>query len=296
MVDVRHMPVFVSVEPASICQLRCPECPVGQANKSNSKNARLMSRGVWERVLSEIAPYAHTVQFYFQGEPLLNPELPTMIGEAHQLGMYTITSTNAQAMTREMAQSMMESGLSRIIVSMDGLSEASYGAYRVGGKLEKTKEALRWLREAKEQTGSGCVIELQCLKLRSNEHEWAALRKEYKALGADRLSLKTAQFYDYEQGNELMPSGDQDRRYWQDNEGIWHRKPLPHKACPRAWRGVVVTTDGDVLPCCYDKDHAHAYGNIREHSLREIFHNQKADMFRREAIAYRHDICQNCWQ
>lgn len=297
IVDVRHMPVFVSVEPAAICQLHCPQCPVGQNNqKTHSTQQPFLSQDLWQRILEQIAPWAHTVQFYFQGEPLLNKDLPHFIAQAHQLWLYTIVSTNAQALTQNLALQLMQSGLSRIIVSMDGLTEDSYRAYRIGGSLDKTKQALRWLREAKQQTGAHCTIELQCLKLRSNEHEWADLRKTYKALGADLLSLKTAQFYDYQQGNELMPTNEKDRRYTQQKDGSWHRKPLPHKACPRIWRGVVITTEGDVLPCCYDKDHAHAYGNINKHSLRQLFHNKQADTFRRQAIAYRHAICQNCWQ
>ncbi len=99
---------------------------------------------VWERVLHEAGPYAHTIQFYFQGEPLLNKNLAQMVSEAHAIGLYTIVSTNAQAMTEETAEALIRAGLSRIIVSMDGLSQESYGAYRVGGDIQRSKDALRW--------------------------------------------------------------------------------------------------------------------------------------------------------
>ena len=103
---------------------------------------------VWRRTLSEVAKTAWTIQFYFQGEPLLNKHLPQMISEAHEAGLYTIVSTNAQAMTRELADELVGAGLDRIIISMDGLTEESYSAYRIGGSLEKTKQALRWLRQS----------------------------------------------------------------------------------------------------------------------------------------------------
>ena len=136
--------------------------------------------------------YAHTMQFYFQGEPLLNKDLPQMIREAHEAGLYTIVSTNAQAMTKERAEALVQAGLSRIIVSMDGLTQATYGAYRIGGRSgEMRRQALRYLREAKEQLRIGkTIIELQCLRLKTNEHEWSAFQTQYKALGADRLSLQ----------------------------------------------------------------------------------------------------------
>ena len=288
---VHHTPLFVSVEPSAVCQLRCPACPVGLA--FGNKCAEVyMSMDLWERVLSQIKDSAWVVQFYFQGEPLLNKDLPLMIREAHDAGLYTIVSTNAQAMTPELAQALVAAGLDRIIISMDGLTQETYAAYRVGGSLDQCKAALRWLQEAKS---AGLTIELQVLRLRSNEHEWRAFRKEYKTLGADRLVFKTAQLYDYRHGHPLMPSEPRYRRYEQHADGLWYRKPLG-KGCFRVWSGVVIAANGDVLPCCYDKDHAHAYGNLRTASLRELFSDPKAQAFRAQALLQTPEICKECWK
>ena len=263
-----------------------------------------MPRDLWERILSQIKETAWVVQFYFQGEPLLNKDLPQMIKEAHEAGLYTIVSTNAQAMTPELANALVAAGLDRIIISMDGLTQESYSAYRVGGSFDQCKAALRWLQEAKQKQSSlppsmggarGAVIELQVLRLRSNEHEWRAFRKEYKTLGADRLVFKTAQLYDYRHGHPLMPTEPRYRRYEQHEDGLWYRKPLS-KGCFRVWSGVVIAANGDVLPCCYDKDHAHAYGNIRTASLRELFSGPKAQAFRTQAMLQNPKICQECWK
>ena len=257
-----------------------------------------MSREVWERILGEVKEYAMVMQFYFQGEPLLNNDLAQMVAEAHAAGLYTIVSTNAQAMTRELAEALVQAGLSRIIVSMDGLTQASYGAYRIGGDVEKAKAALRYLREAKEKfqiSNFKFQIELQCLRLKTNEHEWAELKRVYKALGADRLSLKTAQLYDYEHGHALMPSDARYSRYEQGADGLYHRKKRS-RGCLRVWSGVVVTTTGEVLPCCYDKAHAYSYGNVKDAPIAELFRNEKALAFRRAAIEEQPKICQECWR
>ena len=254
-----------------------------------------MSLEVWHRILEEAKVYAHTIQFYFQGEPLLNKDLPQMIREAHEAGLYTIVSTNAQALTSEIAQALVEAGLSRIIVSMDGLTETSYNAYRVGGSMEKTKAALRYLHEAKEHLHGRTIIELQVLRLRTNEHEWAEFKKQYKSLGADRLVFKTTQLYDYQNGHPLMPSDPCYSRYVQGTDGLYHRRRLG-KTCLRVWSGVVITTTGEVLPCCYDKSHAHAYGKIKEHSIRELFCNEKSMAFRKAALQEQPQICQECWR
>lgn len=292
LVRITHMPAFVSVEPASMCQLRCPECPAGQAE---NRKGNIMPREVWNRVLAQTEQHAHTMQFYFQGEPLLNKDLPQMVAEAHDAGLYTIVSTNAQALTPEMAKALIRAGLSLIIVSMDGLTAESYNAYRIGGSLQKAKEALRMLREAKERLNGRTTIELQCLRLRTNEHEWRSFRREYKALGADRLVFKTAQLYEYAKGHSLMPTDERYSRYIKGADGSYHRKKQS-RGCLRVWSGVVITTAGEVLPCCYDKAHEHSYGNIMNASLKELFSNETSIAFRRAALKEQPAICKECWR
>lgn len=295
LVRISHAPLFVSVEPAAVCRLKCPECPVGRRHPDSSKSRHLekfMPREVWERTLSEIRKTAFIVQFYFQGEPLLNKDLPQMIREAHEAGLYTIVSTNAQALTQPLAEQLVDAGLDRIIISMDGLSDESYNAYRIGGSLEKCKAALQYLRKAKNGKP---IIELQCLRLRSNEHEWTQFKRVYKELGADRLVFKTAQLYDYADGHPLMPSEPRYSRYVKGRDGHYHRRRLS-KYCRRVWSGCVITTTGEVLPCCYDKAHAYSYGNIMRASLRELFANDKALAFRRAALQQTPSICQECWK
>ncbi len=253
-----------------------------------------MTEVVFDRILEQVAPYAYTMQFYFQGEPLLNPLLPTMIARAHAEGLYTIVSTNAQAMTPDLAEQLIEAGLNRIIVSMDGMSEQSYSAYRVGGSLNKCKQALQWLREAKNKKHARTTIELQCLRLKTNEHEWTTFRRAYKALGADRLVFKTAQLYDYEHGHSLMPSSTRNSRYIKGSDGLFHRKPLS-RFCFRVWSGCVITTAGIVLPCCYDKAHEYPYGNIMQTPMRELFTNECARKFRKAVLKQLPGICRECW-
>ncbi len=265
-----------------------------------------MPLSVFERALEQVQPTAHTMQFYFQGEPLLNRQLPEMITRAHQAGLYTIVSTNAQALTSLTAQRLVKSGLSRIIVSIDGFSEESYAAYRVGGSLHRALEGLQHLHEAKVQYGSSIRIELQVLRLRTNEHEWSWIKKNYKKLGATHLVFKTAQLYNFEHGHPLMPTNERYSRYKKTADGTYvHKKhsPLalsPHRLiasrpCLRLWSGCVITTSGDVLPCCYDKDHRHTLGNITTLSLSEIFHSSKANNLRKHILKGNlPEMCKNC--
>lgn len=321
VVRVRHLPTFVSVEPANFCQLRCPECPVGmRGERREAKGERgtpllggagggLLTMELFHRILDDVKEHAHTMQFYFQGEPLLNKQLPEMIAAAHQVGLYTIVSTNAQALTPEMANALVKSGLSRIIVSIDGFSEESYAAYRVRGSLHKALEGLQHLANAKAELHSRIRIELQVLRLRSNEHEWDWIKKNYKKLGATHLVFKTAQLYNFEHGHPLMPTDERYSRYKKIADGTYVHKSSPlhstpytiHRAfgatCLRLWSGCVITTTGEVLPCCYDKDGQHALGNIAEQSLLDIFHSKRANALRHRVLHATvpiPEMCKNC--
>lgn len=306
---VRHLPTFVSIEPANYCQLRCPECPVGQRSaKDAAHKAQNMTWDTYERILSQVQTAAHTILFYFQGEPLLNPLLPKMISCAREKQLFTIVSTNAQALTHSMAEELVKSGLNRIIVSIDGFSEESYAAYRVGGSLHNALEGLRYLREAKTRHQSSICIELQVLRLRSNEHEWQWIRQNYRKLGATRLVFKTAQLYDYQHGHPLMPTDERYSRYKKRTDGTYYLQrsrtsnlalSLFHQSpCYRLWSGCVITTAGEVLPCCYDKEHRHSLGNITTQSLSAIFHSTQAHAFRLQVLSSKNtspQICLNCY-
>ena len=298
VVRVRHLPTFVSIEPANYCQLRCPACPVGQRAANNTHHrAQNMSWDTYLRILTQVQTTAHTIQFYFQGEPLLNPLLPKMIARARVAGLFTVVSTNAQALTRSMAYELVKSGLHRIIVSIDGFSEESYAAYRVGGDLHRALEGLQFLREAKAEYSSSICIELQVLRLRSNEHEWQWIMRHYKALGATRLVFKTAQLYDYHHGHSLMPTDERYSRYKKGEDGTYHLTRPRRRSCYRLWSGCVVTTTGEVLPCCYDKAGDHAFGSLMEQNLEQIWHNKNADDFRRQVLQDSHaiPICRECY-
>ena len=267
----------------------------------------LLTMEFFHRILDEVKEYAHTMQFYFQGEPLLNKQLPEMIAAAYKLGLYTIVSTNAQALNQSTAEALVKSGLNRIIVSIDGFSEESYAAYRVGGSLHKALEGLQYLANAKAKYHSRTRIELQVLRLKSNEHEWGWIKKNYNKLGATHLVFKTAQLYDFEHGHPLMPSDERYSRYKKTADGTYVHKKASHLSpltfnlspCRRLWSGCVITTNGDVLPCCYDKDHRHAYGNITQQSLAELYHSTKANTLRRCVLLNNGkplEMCKNCNQ
>ena len=62
------------------------------------------------------------------------------------------------------------------------------------------------------------------------------------------------------------------------------------------WQGAVVTWDGKVVPCCFDKDAAHVMGELKSDSMKTIWKSTPYFDFRKQLLADRTqiEICKNC--
>jgi radical SAM protein with 4Fe4S-binding SPASM domain len=290
------MPATLGIEPTTYCNLRCPECPSGL--RSFTRPTGMLDPDNFKQFVDEVHKDLIYLILYFQGEPYLNPGFLDMVEYAASKKIYTATSTNAHYLTDENAKKTIESGLSRILISIDGTTQETYSSYRIGGKLEKVLEGARNIVKWKKELNSPTpVIVFQFLVVKPNEHEIEEVQRLGKEIGVDKVALKTAQIYDYEQGSELIPMLDQYSRYrLNPNTGKYEIKNNLLNHCWKLWQGAEITWDGRVLPCCFDKDAQHEMGKMPEYSFRSIWKNQAYDTFRKQIIKGREeiDICRNC--
>jgi len=287
-------PAFISVEPCNYCQLGCPECPVGVRI---IKKTNQIDDFVFRKTIDELKNKLLHVIFYFQGEPLLNKNLPKMIEYAHKAGIFTSTSTNAQALTQELAKEIVASGIDKLIISIDGATQEVYEKYRKGGKLQKAIDGAvfinHWKKELKSITP---FVEIQFIVFKTNEHQFNEMKRLKKELHADRLVFKTAQLYNFENGNELMTTKDKFSRYRKLKTGKFEIKNKLKNHCKRMWMGAVLNSEGKVLPCCFDKNSDYSFGNMNDNSFKAVWHNEKAFSFRTSILQNRkqHEMCRNC--
>ncbi|HTS45613.1 MAG TPA: SPASM domain-containing protein [Puia sp.] len=290
------LPLSVAFEPTTSCNLRCPECPSGL--RAFTRPTGMMQKNFFSEMVDQLAKDIWYLIFYFQGEPYLNPEFLDMVKYASGKKIYTATSTNAHYLDDLNARKTVESGLDRLIISIDGTTQEVYEQYRVGGKLEKVLEGTRnitkWKKELKSKTP---FVIFQFLVVRPNEHQVEDVRRMAKEMGVDELRFKTAQVYDYKNDpNHLIPQLGKFSRYKKTNEGSYAIKNSLDNHCWRMWHAPVITWDGLVVPCCFDKDAQHQLGDMKERSFREIWRDTEYAQFRTQLLQGRKniDICANC--
>ncbi|MBP6620031.1 MAG: SPASM domain-containing protein, partial [Leadbetterella sp.] len=117
-----------------------------------------------------------------------------------------------------------------------------------------------------------------------------------KSLGVDEIRFKTAQIYDYENGSGLIPENDKYARYRKNTEGKYEIKNKLLNHCWKMWHSAVITWDGLVVPCCFDKDAEYRMGNVSKQTFKEVWMSEKYLSFRKQLIGSRKNIemCKNC--
>ena len=290
------LPISISFEPTTSCNLRCPECPSGL--RAFTRPTGMLQPSFFNETIDSVYKDLIYLIFYFQGEPYLNPAFLDMVAYARKKGLYTATSTNAHYLTEANAKKTVESGLDRLIISIDGTTQEVYEQYRVGGKLDKVIEGalniVKWKKELKSKTP---FIFFQFLVVKPNEHQIEAIKALGAEIGVDAVRFKTAQVYDFENDpNQLIPTTDKFSRYKKNSDGTYTPKNKLANRCWKLQHANVITWDGLVVPCCFDKDATHQLGNLKTQSFKQIWHNDKYKQFRYELKQSRKniDICANC--
>jgi radical SAM protein with 4Fe4S-binding SPASM domain len=290
------LPISISFEPTTSCNLRCPECPSGL--RAFTRPTGMLKKDFFRQTIDDLYKDILYLIFYFQGEPYLNKDFLEMVKYASAKGLYTATSTNAHYLTDEAARKTVESGLDRLIISIDGTTQEVYKQYRIGGNIDKViegaKNIVKWKRELNSKTP---FVFFQFLVVRPNEHQVEEIKKLAAEVGVDEVRFKTAQIYDYEYDpNQLIPVNEKFSRYKKNKEGKQVTKNKLANHCWKLWQANVITWDGLVVPCCFDKDATHRLGNLQMQSFKEIWRNDNYRQFRKDLMTSRKniDICSNC--
>ena len=289
------LPVFVSIEPTTSCNLRCPQCPSGL--REFTRPTGMLQNRLFEKIITQLQRHLHSLTFYFQGEPYLNPDFLKMVAFANARNIYTITSTNAHYLTEEHARQTVLSGLDKLVISVDGITQEVYEQYRIGGQLNKVMEGTREIvRQKKALKSKTPHIIWQFVVFKPNQEQIGAVKKLGKEIGVDEVKIKTAQIYDFENGHDLIPDLPDYSRYKKNASGQFEIRNKLLNQCWRMWQGCVITWDGKIVPCCFDKDAKYKLGNLENDSFETIWFSDAYNHFRRSVLTGRNqvDICTNC--
>lgn len=261
-------PVRLVIEPTNVCNLSCPLCPAGRDNKDHERG--MVDFRMFTDIIDEVGKYLFEIDLYDFGESLLNPRIHDMIEYAARRNIRTNLSSNLNVADPE---KLVKSGLSRLIVSIDGTTPETYRQYRVYGDFNRVIKNVKAINSIKKALGkSEPRLVWRFIVMHHNQHEVPGLWNIAEELGMEvdllPMRLNTAIDREASQNNEAAKSKWLPTLERFTRSAYRSSKPTVSdgpKSCLFLWNQAAVNWDGTVTPCCAISDYkTHGFGHFRK--------------------------------
>jgi MoaA/NifB/PqqE/SkfB family radical SAM enzyme/predicted SAM-dependent methyltransferase len=259
-------PGTFTIETALACNLKCPECAIG-GDMINSRDKGYLSFDKFKIIADKIRPYAKYLYLHLWGEPMLNKYIIQMIKYVSEFTKTNI-STNGTFLNERLAEELISSGVSEIIVSIDGVTQEVYEKYRVGGKVEDAFRGLQYLTLFNQKYGNKVSIIPQFIVFKHNQHELEHFRTICNSLGLT-AQFKSPYIRREDSSFELSDSSEHHRDYYSDIPSLKNAM----SACVNPRDVFTINVDGSAIICCHDFNKQTNTGNIFDQSVKEIWDN-----------------------
>lgn len=288
-------PFVLFVDPVNTCNFQCTFCPTGDRDliKSTGRWQGRIDFDVYKKVIDDLGEFDQplkVLRLYKEGEPLLHTRFADMVAYAKQSGhvQYIDTTTNGYLLTPDKVGPILDAGIDRINISVDGMSSQQYWDFtKTRVDFDRFVDNIRKLYERKGE----CEI---CVKIPGDILSEADRQRFFDTFGdiADRVFI--------ENFAPCWPTFDvEERTGIQINEGIYGNTIAEVAVCPYIFYSMAVNTDGSVSLCFLDWARKLDVGNVRTQSVRDIWLGEAMNAHRIAHLEGRrkeNPTCRDCGQ
>ena len=253
-------PLHVDYEMKFRCNLRCPMClmslPSERRKNYGQAGRELSASQVIELIKSGAQDGQKAMGFGGLWEPLLEPDLPEIVGQARQAGLVDVMfNTNGLLLTEKTGKALIEAGLTRLMISLDAASAEVYDKVRVGSDYKTVVANIENFMSLRRSMGRALpLVRLSFCRTAVNEHELEAFVEKWRGV-VDFFSIQAYGRYD-----SAAPPDFPEKR-----------EAVPSGRCAQPEKRLLVRHNGQVLPCCDASGLPLAVGNIENQSLEDIW-------------------------
>jgi len=291
-----NWPFNMQIELTNFCNLKCPVCPIGAGTLNRRPTA--MSLDLFEQLMDQAGRYLLTAALFAWGEPLLHPQLAEILRIAARAGIATRLSTNGQNLDNEkITDALLAHPPAYLIVAIDGLSDETNSAYRVGAKLTPILGGVHRLAEAKQRNGlKAPVLHMRYLVMKHNQHELERVREFARSNRFELLTIRTLSTIDSpcDAHRALIPDDDEYRAFRYSKEGRIHRDDF---TCDYPFVFPTVLADGTLIACDQDFNAQLPLGVLaKDVSFGDLWFSRQAAEVRRiiRDAPETQSFCRNC--
>ena len=275
---LKRFPRAVRIESTNACNADCAICP----RRRMTRPIGFMDMALYRRLIEECGRRrVSTVHLHNYGEPLLDPDLFERIKLARAAGVRHVRIfSNGALLTPEMGDRLIESGLTDLKVSIDGLDEQTFASQRRNLDLAVVRANLeQFVRRRNEKGRRRPFVGIVFTRTPKNAAEARAFR-DFWAPKVDKVFISRVHNWGGKrtEGGPKAPA----------------RNPWP---CPRLWTTFTVLWDGRAALCCMDYNADVVLGDTNTQTIFEIFNGKALAEIR--SCFFRGDLsevpmCQSC--
>ena len=283
-------PIHLDIELNPSCNLMCPMCIISAETNPKSSKKYWMPIESFKKLIDEgIKRGLKSIQLNNINEPLIRKDFPDFVEYARDAGVLDIMlSTNGTALTEKMSRRLIETGLTKLSVSIDAFSKETYDKIRVGGDYEKVvNNALRFLSLREEMKKELPLFKVTFVKSPLNEKEVDNFVK-FWSNKADLIAIQNINNpFNDEQWEET-------RKYFSlEREAV----KKAERICPHPFQRMAIQADGQALICCNLRGPELPLGNVFEKGLWNVYNGEPAKTYRRLHATGRYaeiETCKKC--
>ncbi len=298
------------------CNLRCQMCGFSDGRVAALRKYD-MPRWLFDRIAKEVFPRANYVCLSLMTEPFMTRDFPDRLAAVRDARVpFTELITNATLLTRESCQKIVDAGISRVIISIDGGTKAVFESIRVGASFERVLANFRLLRSIREENGATLPrLRINHVLSELNIDRFATFLGLVRELSPEEIAVRTVS----RMSNAIIQES-KDATFWtkvrtvrselrefcsssgiQDTAYLRERHTLidlftdvgDRLLCPKPWDTLAIHPNGDVYPCmAWSRP---PIGNLSIDTLDSIWNGPALSELRREFASRQAGVdCLNC--
>lgn len=288
-------PFLVFVDPASSCNFKCTFCPTGHRDliAATGRFQGVMKFELFQKIVDDLGEFDKPIKvlrMYKDGEPFLNKRLADMVAYARRAGYIQSidTTTNGTFLTPERVGPVLEAGIDKIHISVDGMNRETYRRFTgFDFDFDAFVRNVKWLYANKGR----CEIVIKIPSELVTEDE---RQKFFDTFGdyCDRIFV--------ENFAPCWPEFDVEKHTGvKITKGIYQQEISPTDTCPYIFYSYSVNSDGLVSSCFLDWGRKLVIGDVRRQSMKQIWNSERMNALRLQHLQGRrrdNGVCANCGQ